>query len=648
MERRAAFPGEAAMKTSRRRFIGLAAATGVSAMMPWRRVFAESAGSPALTKFIQPLPGLGPAGIPVATPTSYLGADYYQLIAGEYAQLLHPELPNPTRLWGYADAATGVHRHLGPVIVAERGTPVRITMTNNLPAVHPLPVDASLPGAELAQNRIALHLHGGHVPWISDGGPFSWFGRDGSHGPSAISAPDMGTPAPGSFNYYYPNDQSARMMWYHDHAMGITRLNAYAGLASAYVLRDLAEAALIASGAIPSNEIPLVIQDKTFKSEWDQWGQPGDLWYPSEYDDAEPGGLPLPVPSCVPEFFGDTMLVNGVVYPTAQVEQRRYRLRVLNACNARFCTLRLFYARASDFPGSTEADPRRPGPPRLQIATEGGFLPAPVLLDGSGGATLLLAPAERADLIVDFSDVPAGSILILYNDAAAPFPMGDPEADYSAGKKRDAQRGFGPDTRTLLQIVVGPRVGAKDPHAPLRLPPLDPAPLVPPGVTTLPPGIPVRNLTLNEDVDAFGRLIQRLGTTTPLYAGTFARNYEDAPTETVAPGAIEAWRIFNLTADTHPIHFHLVNVQIVSRQAFSGKRLRTLGPARPPDANESGWKETVRANPGECITVIAKFDLPSTPFTVPVSPRTGGHEYVWHCHILEHEEHDMMRPLVVG
>jgi spore coat protein A len=170
---------------------------------------------------------------------------------------------------------------------------------------------------------------------------------------------------------------------------------------------------------------------------------------------------------------------------------------------------------------------------------------------------------------------------------------------------------------------------------------------VPPGVTALPPGIPVRDLTLNEDFDRFGRLIQRLGTTERLYDGTFARNYEDPPTETPAAGAVEVWRIFNLSGDTHPIHFHLVNVQILSRQALDVRHLRFLGPPRPPDANERGWKETVRMNPAECTTVIARFDLPAAPFAVPASPRTGGHEYVWHCHILEHEEHDMMRPLIV-
>jgi spore coat protein A len=163
----------------------------------------------------------------------------------------------------------------------------------------------------------------------------------------------------------------------------------------------------------------------------------------------------------------------------------------------------------------------------------------------------------------------------------------------------------------------------------------------------------IRDLTLNEDFDEFGRLIQRLGTTTRPFVGadSFARNYIDTPTEVVANGSTEIWRIYNLTGDTHPIHFHLVNVQVLSRQAFDttdfNGNAELLGSPRKPDPNEMGWKETVRMDPGEMTEVIMKFDLPKVPFNVPDSPRTGGAEYVWHCHILEHEEHDMMRPLIV-
>ena len=170
----------------------------------------------------------------------------------------------------------------------------------------------------------------------------------------------------------------------------------------------------------------------------------------------------------------------------------------------------------------------------------------------------------------------------------------------------------------------------------------------------------VRNLTLNEDYDDYGRLIQRLGTTTQNGLNnqgnpTWARNYVDSPTEVVNQGTTEIWHIFNLTGDTHPMHFHLVNVQVLWRAPFDATtpNFTAIGQHRPPDLNESGWKETVRVNPGEVAAVIMKFDVPRVPFNVPVSPRIQnsygikGYEYVWHCHILEHEEHDMMRPLIV-
>ena len=614
-----------------------------------RRSLYAYAQSPPLRKFIQALPGLGPSGIPVASPnaSSYPGYDYYRITMGEYTAQLHPDLPKATTLWGYADATdpslAPVFRPLGPVIVASStltgGRPIRVTYSNNLPPVHPLPVDITLPGAAAAQNRAVVHLHGGHVPWTSDGGPYAWFTpANGPVGPDWVAG-----------DVIYPNDQRATLLWYHDHAMGTTRLNAYAGLASALILRDAFELALIGSGAIPSREIPLIIQDKTFKSIPDQWGLPGDLWYPSIYEpdrwELESDGLPPPVPSAVPEFFGDTILVNGVVYPFLDVEPRRYRFRVLNGSNARFYTLKLVYAKSSTFPGSTEPDVTKLGPPFLEIGTEGGFLPSPVLLNYRPNApTLLLAPAERADLIVDFSQVPPGSRLILYNDAPAPFPGPDERDDYYPGNPKNptpSTPGYGPNTRTLMQFRVESLVGPPDGPAPaLTLPAIHP--LLESSATT------VRNLTLNEDFDSYGRLVQRLGTNDRLYGGTFARNYMDPATETPRAGDTEVWRIFNLTADTHPIHFHLVNVQVLERQPFDAKHYdgtpRFHGPARPTDSNEMGWKETVRMNPGEMTKVIMKFEVPAG---APVSARTGGYNYVWHCHILEHEEHDMMRPLIV-
>ena len=233
--------------------------------------------------------------------------------------------------------------------------------------------------------------------------------------------------------------------------------------------------------------------------------------------------------------------------------------------------------------------------------------------------------------------------------------------------------GFGPDTRQILRISVanvapapannGPFLQANmllDPPALATLPalpagPLTPAAVIPPLVA--PPGATPRPLTLNEAFDKFGRLIQLLGTTAPQPAGGFGMAYTDPPTEVVAAGAMEVWQIYNTTADTHPMHFHLVNAQVLSRQPFkiTGGVPAPTGVARGPDANELGWKETIKMHPGEITSILMKFDLAAapvvaatnTPLAIPPSPRTGGNEYVWHCHILEHEEHDMMRPLVV-
>ncbi len=474
------------------------------------------------------------------------------------------------------------------------------------------------------------------------------------------------------------------MLWFHDHALGITRLNAYAGLASAYVMTDAYESQTMTigydlPGPLDARTKYLVFQDKTFVSSETERIDPswystqpqsryGDLWYAHVAETArkkKAAPVPPPDPSAVPEFFGDTMLVNGTVSPYLVLEQRQYRLRLLNACNARFLNPRLVYAQGRRGVDAGEPKPSESGPPFVQIGNECGFLPQPVMLNGPNQPLLLLAPAERADVIVDLRSVPAGAVLILYNDAAAPFPSGSDLDDHYPGNAKTpaSVRGSSPNTRTLLQIRVAARTGAAD--AGIRLPstamqnPLDGPYLVAqqPGVPTpVPPGVPVRRLTLNESFDSYGRLLQTLGTDTPK-AGRlppdFGREYEDAPTEAVNAGTTEVWEILNLTADTHPMHFHLVNVQVLSRQRFNvstyaGGEPRWVGAATAPDLNELGWKETVRMNPGEATRVIMRFDLASgVPFTVPPSPRTGGNEFVWHCHILEHEEHDMMRPLVV-
>ena len=715
------------MKSDRRHFLKIAAAAGVAAMAPWQRAYAfynspgtpiKGLGWPGMAKYATNLRGVGPGGIPVALPDgiSATGATHYSLKVTEFTDQLHPSL-GPTRLWGYSPSRAlgeGAYptRHLGGIVVAQKGTPVQMTFTNTLPPDHILPVDVSVPllgGFPEALNRfggaghnaVSTHLHGGFTPWVSDGGPMAWFTPNGASSGLSFMQEFMKTINPGLLpgqgEYYYPNQQSARMMWYHDHAHDITRLNAYSGVATAYLLRDAFEGGLRNLG-LPDfvenggREIPLVIQDKIFVGPdiaivdptWSAVTRPksqtvGSLWYPHVYEKNRwrfTGNVLMPDPSCIPEMFGDTMLVNGTVFPKATVEARRYRLRVLNACQARFLNLQLYVADASK-DGITYSNGgiplNLPGPNFTLIGTEGGFMPKPVvapavqpfnpLMTTNGLPNVLTAPAERWDLLVDFSAF-VGKSLILYTDAPAPFPMGSPLTDFYAGNANGVttKPGFGPDTRILMKFNV---VAATSVDPPLAITPttdlsggLDPF-LVPPavavqnGVVNLPPGVPVRQLTLNEAFDSFGRLIQLEGTNllNPAIPASYGRSYMDTATESPLAGSTEVWQIANLTADTHPIHFHLVNVQILGRQPFDVKRYAGtplyIGPARNPDPTELGWKETVKMQPGEVTTVIMKFDLPTVPFTVPSSPNTGGHEYVWHCHILEHEEHDMMRPLVV-
>ncbi len=709
------------MRTSRRDFLQIAAATTAAAIFPPNRLLAyyQTPGAPirgqdwpGVSKFATALRGVGPGGIPVAQPDAtpaLNGATHFSLRIGQYTDRLHPDF-EPTTLRGYSPAVAlgeGAYptRHLGSIVVAQKNTPIQLTFTNALPPDHIVPVDVSgpMPGGfpdaagrygGSGFNAAVPHLHGGFTPWISDGGPMAWFTPDGHHGSSFMRGfmeslnPALATD---QAEYYYPNQQSARLMWYHDHAHEITRLNAYAGLATAYIIRDGFEAWLRDLG-LPDfienggREIPLVVQDKIFVGPgigtadptWTGPTTAGSLWYPHTYEKKlfhYQGNTLMPDPSCVPEMFGDTMLVNGTVYPVATVEARRYRFRMLNACQARFLNLQLYVADASP-DGITyrkHVPVNQPGPGFLVIGAEGGFLPHPVavpavqpfdpLMLTSGAPNMLAAPAERFDFIVDFGGF-AGKSVILYSDAPAPFPDGDADNDFNADKQNGVttRPGYGPDTRILMRFDV---VGATSPDSLLAMTPATDLTggleefIVPPGVAVqngvlnLPPGVPVRSLTLIEAYDGLGRLYQLLGTDVAdeLMPGAFGREYMGEVTEAPLAGTTEVWQIANLTGDTHPIHFHLVNVQMLGRQPFDVKRYEGApiytGPPRNPDPTELGWKDTVRMNPGEVTTVIMRFDLPSVPFTVPSSPRTGGAEYVWHCHILEHEEHDMMRPLVV-
>jgi len=692
------------LKTSMAAGAGIALYGGFGTRQAW--AWYQSQPSPLWQTAFR---GVGPGGIPVAAPDAFpapvTGATHYTLGINQFTDQVHPSL-GPTTFWGYhPNVALGggaqPQKHLGGIIVAQRGVPIQLTFTNNLPPAHIIPVDTTIDGASLGDNRAAVHLHGGLVPWISDGGPHSWFAPNGAKGLSYVNVLNPGA-AINQAEYYYPMNQSARMLWYHDHAWGTTRLNAYGGVASALLLRDAFENNLKNLG-LPEyieaggHELPIVVQDKVFVGTdigtvdptWTGLSAPGSLWYGHQYDTAlfgklgpAPAGAP-PAISVVPEFFGDTMLANGTVYPQVTVEARRYRLRILNACNARFLNLQMYVDDGSpngitlnskgnplNVPARNAAAANPPGIATsnfLLLGTEGGFLPTPALVPSAipfngttAAGSLLLAPAERADVLFDFS-AHAGQNIILYTDTPAPFPMGAPNNDYFPGLNTNKNPvngltapGFGPNTRVIMRFNVVPATGADMPLSlaaggDLRIG-NDPL-LMPLGATALPAGVPVRQLTLNEAFDLNGRLQQLLGTNLLQPGGGYGQTYMNTATETVLPGATEVWQIANLTADTHPIHFHLVNVQVISRQTISSYKNgvpNVKGAPVPPAAFERGWKETVRMNPGEVTTVIMQFNLPSVPFAVPPSPRTGGHEYVWHCHILEHEEHDMMRPLIVG
>jgi FtsP/CotA-like multicopper oxidase with cupredoxin domain len=402
--------------------------------------------------------------------------------------------------------------------------------------------------------------------------------------------------------FEYPNDQRATTLWYHDHTLGMTRLNVYAGPAGFYLLRggpdDQVAGKLPGPAPAPGDspgtryyEIPIVIQDRSFNDD-------GSLFYPDSrrFFDGFPGPY-IPrsdiSPIWNPEFFGNTMVVNGRTWPLLEVEQRRYRFRFLNGCNSRF--LILTFDNGLSF---------------WQIGTDGGFLPAPVEL-----GQLLMGPAERADVVVDFTNVPVGTELTLLNlGPDEPFGGGVPGLDFTP-----ADPGT---TGQVMRFRVVART-ARDTSTP-------PDRLGLPRITPLGPASVTRQVSLNEEDSAVRRNVgpraALLGTLNPEGTG-HPLLWEDPITENPAVGATEVWEIHNFTEDAHPIHIHEVQFQIVDREPFDG------GP-RPPESWETGFKDTVVAYPEEITRVKATFNVPGL--------------FVWHCHIVEHEDNEMMRPYFIG
>lgn len=494
--------------------------------------------------------------------------------------------PLLTKVWGYNGS------YPGPTILAQKNVPLEIFWQNSLldnrtgrPLPHLLPVDESIEWAFSGVANwqqygvpIVTHLHGGHTEAESDGSPNAWFTPSFTKKGSAFF---KGQTQP----YYYKNDQDAATIWCHDHALGITRLNVYAGLAGYYILTDEKEQQLKASHQLPANEydMGLAIQDRMFT-------QGGQLYYPFEKQQSDD-----PEPSIIPEFFGNFILVNGKVWPVLDVEPRQYRFRVLNGSDSRFYNL--FFSNDQVF---------------WQIGSDQGLLANPVQLD-----QMIIGPGQRKEIIVDFSDPSLwGQTLILKNNARSPYPKGTPVEPAATGR--------------IMAFRISKPLN-KD--IPLSVLPSGLTPIAP-----LPQNGPTRQLLLFEAEDEFGRLKPMLGT---IANGVSA--FMDDVTEHIQLNDTETWEIFNATEDAHPIHLHLVKFQALSRQKYfaavdqqTGKltNVRLVGRPHMNNLNEDGWKDTEIMLPGEVTRIRARFDLPGL--------------YVWHCHILSHEDHEMMRPFLVS
>jgi len=567
------------MRTLRRRslFKYGAAAGGAAVLAPWmsRIPRTEAGHDGSLAKYLEPVPTPG-AGIVVATPRSVDGGvTKYAFTQREIARQLHPHLP-PTPLWAYDDGSglSGQAGSFGMAIVAATGSPVQAEFTNQLPLRYPswIPVDTRLTPLGDAV-RLMTHLHGGFVAASSDGNP-------------AVTPNGFGFGETQTVDY--PNEgpqQPATLLWFHDHGLGTTRLNVFAGLAAAYLIRDQYDTGgPDNANGLPSgpHEIPLVIQDREFNPD-------GTFLYPRST---------IPGVTWIGEYFGDVMLVNGKVWPYLAVEPRLYRLRMLNGCNARILNLDVGGARM------------------WQIGAEGGMWTRPVPVK-----RLVLAPAERADVLVDFSALP-GETTQMKN---LPLP---PHVSNPAPQLTQVMQIRVADTTPVAAAIPAKLIGGHD--------------------ASLPEPSQRRFITLNE-----------VGVDTPDWRLTLnGQPFSDASSEMPSAGAIEDWYYINLTGDTHPMHPHLVTHQVVGRVPFDVDAYVAAvgegplgvpggvdptpfatGPMLRADPTEPGFKDTVKANPGTFTIIRAKFDLPSGVGT----PQ----RYVHHCHIVEHEDNDMMRPFDV-
>jgi spore coat protein A len=623
------------------------------------------------------MPRAGTITLPGGKP-----ADYYEISMKQLSEQILPAGFPPTTVWGYG-AVRGqgrnpllIHNAPSLTIEAQWKRPVRIKWINDLTddnghyLPHLLPVDQTLhwanppggttgrdmrptftetPGHYTGPVPIVTHVHGAvGVGDESDGYAEAWYLPAADNVPQGYATEGTwynffkgkaessygAAWGPGFATFQYPNANRAATIWYHDHALGMTRLNVYAGPAGFYLIRGgpSGDKAVLDSRTgvtavlpgpapregdkFPPNktyfEIPIAIQDRSFNAD-------GSLFYPDSrefFDGAtasKPGFIPSTDLSPIwnPEFFGNMIMANGNTWPFLNVQQRRYRFRFLNGCQSRFLIL--------DFSNIL-------GVEVWQIGNEGGFLAAPVNLTADNSNRLLMALAERADLIVDFTNVPVGRHVLANIGPDEPFGGGEPPDDFDVADPET--------TGQIMAFNVGPAI-APDPTTPPRL-------LVLPTIIPLPAPTATRPLALLEMASEFwdGPAEAMLGIVdgsgTPLN-----KTWADPVSENPNVGATETWEFYNFTADAHPMHVHEIAFEVVNRQALVSNEegetvppARLVGDPRPPEAWESGFKDTVIAYPGEVTRLRAKFDNPG--------------QYVWHCHIVEHEDNEMMRPYRIG
>ncbi len=687
------------MPLSRRRFLAGSVATGTSLVLyrftgGTKVALAQIPGGTLppgnIDKFVTPL--LIPPVMPRAAQIRQRGGkpiDYYEISVRQFAQQILPAPQPRTTVWGYGSVnGDGSHRplliHNAPslTIEADWQRPVRVKWINDLRdgsggyLPHLLPVDQTLhwanppggssgrdtrpsftstPGPYTGPVPMVTHVHGAvGVGDESDGYAEAWYLPDADDIPggyategtwydflAAKAASAFGEAwGPGYATFQYPNDNRASTIWYHDHTLGMTRLNVYAGPAGFFIIRGGPGDMVLDSRArgrkpqpavlpgpapkdgdmFPPNktyrEIPIAIQDRSFNAD-------GSLFYPDtrEFFDeiVEPfigdGGEFSPIWN--PEFFGNTIIANGNTWPYQTVEQSRYRFRFLNGCQSRFLILDFNHI---------------PGVRVWQIGNEGGFLAAPVNITADHDNRILMGLAERADVIVDFAGVDVGSYTLLNVGPDEPFGGGEPDEDFDVAD---------PDsTGQILQFRVVPAAAA-DPSTPPEF-------LVLPTPAALPVESVIRPLALIEKAgtgfDSGGNEVEGpvealLGT---VDSGVWTeRKWVEDVTEDPAVGATEVWEFYNTTGDAHPMHIHEIVFEVVNRQALEldddgevEQPIQLDGIARGPEPWETGFKDTVIAYPGEVTRVRAQFNTPG--------------QYVWHCHIVEHEDNEMMRPFRIG